>query len=250
MAPKDPKTGSYHIGPRVMDPKINRFVGGDQYVAAGANLELQLDPLTGNPYLYAGANPAGMVDDGHHPNECPKNGQCESFDFQPIEGQGDVRIGLFIYPATAAARFAKGDGRTWTSNTNPSNNRIYLDLHLEEGEGFVSAAESCWSWGKCTAARPWSVNRGSLKLNTIHITRGKDGATTVRIRSTISLGPGPAIDASFRIDARGNISWVRDDYPWLEIYRVKDGRISTAERDNPGGWRTANLFRNSRFRKR
>ncbi|HEU4868035.1 MAG TPA: DNRLRE domain-containing protein [Actinomycetota bacterium] len=65
MAPKDPKTGSYSLGSRLMDPTINRFIGADNYVAAGANLGLQVDPLTGNRYLYAGANPAGMIDDGH-----------------------------------------------------------------------------------------------------------------------------------------------------------------------------------------
>ncbi|CAN5800834.1 hypothetical protein BH23ACT12_BH23ACT12_07490 [soil metagenome] len=37
MAPKDPLTGSYSIGPRVMDPSINRFVGADMYVGAAAN---------------------------------------------------------------------------------------------------------------------------------------------------------------------------------------------------------------------
>jgi RHS repeat-associated protein len=67
MAPRDPKTGSYSIGSRLMNPTINRFVGADNYVAAGANLGLQVDPLTGNRYLYAGANPTGLIDDGHGP---------------------------------------------------------------------------------------------------------------------------------------------------------------------------------------
>jgi len=67
MAPRDPKTGSYNIGARLMNPTINRFVGADNYVAAGANLGLQVDPLTGNRYLYAGCNPIGLIDDGHKP---------------------------------------------------------------------------------------------------------------------------------------------------------------------------------------
>ncbi|MEX2553660.1 MAG: RHS repeat-associated core domain-containing protein [Actinomycetota bacterium] len=65
MAPKDPKTGAYNIGARLLNPTINRFVGSDNYVAAAANLDLQVDPLTGNRYLYAGANPAGLIDNGH-----------------------------------------------------------------------------------------------------------------------------------------------------------------------------------------
>ena len=67
MAPRDPRTGVYALGPRLLDPAINRFVGADFYVAAAANMQLALDPLTGNRYLYAGANPAGYVDDGHWP---------------------------------------------------------------------------------------------------------------------------------------------------------------------------------------
>jgi RHS repeat-associated protein len=69
MAPRDPKTGAYNIGPRILDPNINRFVGADFYVGAAANLELQLDPLTGNRYLYAGANPENLIDDGHKPKK-------------------------------------------------------------------------------------------------------------------------------------------------------------------------------------
>jgi RHS repeat-associated protein len=45
MAPRDPKTGAYNIGARIMDPKINRFVGADMYVSAAANLDLRADPL-------------------------------------------------------------------------------------------------------------------------------------------------------------------------------------------------------------
>lgn len=66
-APRDPKTGAYALGPRMYDPEINRFVGVDHYAAAAANLALQIDPLTGNLYMYAGANPANLIDDGHGP---------------------------------------------------------------------------------------------------------------------------------------------------------------------------------------
>jgi RHS repeat-associated protein len=65
MAPHDPLTGNYNLGPRLLNPSINRFVGADFYAAGAANLALQVDPLTGNRYLYAGANPAGLIDDGH-----------------------------------------------------------------------------------------------------------------------------------------------------------------------------------------
>jgi RHS repeat-associated protein len=72
MAPHDPLTGNYNLGPRLLNPNINRFVGADFYAAGAANMALQVDPLTGNRYMYAGANPAGLIDDGHKfgPFEC------------------------------------------------------------------------------------------------------------------------------------------------------------------------------------
>ena len=51
MAPQDPKTKSYSIGPRVFNPDIYRFVGADNFEAAASNLDLQIDPLTGNRNL-------------------------------------------------------------------------------------------------------------------------------------------------------------------------------------------------------
>lgn len=67
LAPKDGITGQYAIGPRMLDPGTYRFIGADQFVGSGANQELQQDPLTGNRYLYAGSNPANLIDDGHAP---------------------------------------------------------------------------------------------------------------------------------------------------------------------------------------
>jgi RHS repeat-associated protein len=67
LARQDETLGVYTLGPRLFDPAINRFVGADFYVAAEANMALAVDPLTGNRYLYAGANPVGMIDDGHWP---------------------------------------------------------------------------------------------------------------------------------------------------------------------------------------
>jgi RHS repeat-associated protein len=121
MAPKDPKTGSYSLGSRLMDPKINRFVGSDNYVASGANLGLQVDPLTGNRYLYAGANPAGMIDDGHGPRRCnartcwnlpdPKYNECKpnaDSNFRKTkQGRKLLREGRFCH---SSGRYVGGYG--------------------------------------------------------------------------------------------------------------------------------------------
>ncbi len=80
MAPKDAATGNYNLGARLMNPDINRFIGADNYVGAAANVALQVDPLTGNRYMYAGANPAGMIDDGHRCKQITSSwtwGNCE-----------------------------------------------------------------------------------------------------------------------------------------------------------------------------
>jgi RHS repeat-associated protein len=71
-APRDEKTKAYSLGGRILDPSINRFVGADQYAAASADMALQTDPLTGNRYMYAGANPPNLIDDGHKPHKAKK----------------------------------------------------------------------------------------------------------------------------------------------------------------------------------
>jgi RHS repeat-associated protein len=248
MAPRDPTTGSYNIGSRLMNPTINRFVGADMYVASGASLDLQMDPLTGNRYLYAGSNPAGLIDDGHHPSQCPKDGQCATFSFQKKPGQGEIRIGLFIHTATAGGFLVKGNNRGWDPNTNPANNKVYIDLHLAEGTGFVSATHSCWTWGKCVSARPWSLNGGQKSNNRLFVSTTKDGTLTVQVKARISLAPGPAIDATFKVDANGGVSYLRDDYPSLEVYKVRGGLKTTVFRDPAGPFRSLNLLRNSAYR--
>ncbi len=60
-------TGNLLVGPRQYDPSVRRFTTADTYFAAGADTALGLDPLTGNRYLFAGANPVAFYDDGHRP---------------------------------------------------------------------------------------------------------------------------------------------------------------------------------------
>ncbi len=55
------------LGPRLYDPSTARFSTADSFVAGGLDLGLALDPLTGNRYLFAGANPVAFFDDGHWP---------------------------------------------------------------------------------------------------------------------------------------------------------------------------------------
>jgi RHS repeat-associated protein len=83
-APEDDVTNSILLGPRIYDPTTERFTSPDFFVGGGANLGLGTDPLTGNRYLFAGANPVAFFDDGHEPL-CGKDnfGSCE---FSPNRG--------------------------------------------------------------------------------------------------------------------------------------------------------------------
>ncbi len=63
----DKVTGSVVLGPRLYDPATTRFTTADTFVAGALDLTLATDPLTGNRYLFAGANPVAFFDNGHHP---------------------------------------------------------------------------------------------------------------------------------------------------------------------------------------
>jgi RHS repeat-associated protein len=63
----DKDTGNLLLGPRVYDPKTDRFTTADFYVGATSDMALGTDPLTGNRYLFAASNPVSFYEDGHRP---------------------------------------------------------------------------------------------------------------------------------------------------------------------------------------
>jgi RHS repeat-associated protein len=63
----DAVTGNILVGPRQYDPTTQRFTSADVFIDAGSDLSLATDPLTGNRYLFAAANPVALDDDGHEP---------------------------------------------------------------------------------------------------------------------------------------------------------------------------------------
>jgi len=63
----DPGTQKYDMGFRLYDPGLNRFLQGDRYNGALADLRLGTDPWTMNRYAFAGGNPLSHVElDGHN----------------------------------------------------------------------------------------------------------------------------------------------------------------------------------------
>ncbi|MET8232186.1 DNRLRE domain-containing protein [Micromonospora sp. NPDC005298] len=64
----DQTSGSYDMGFRNYDPGLNRFLSRDSYNGALSDLNLSLNPYTGNRYAFGGGNPISMIEqDGHTP---------------------------------------------------------------------------------------------------------------------------------------------------------------------------------------
>jgi RHS repeat-associated protein len=62
----DQNSESYDMGFRDYSPGLNRFLSRDSYNAALSDLDLGLNPWTGNRYAFGGGNPISMIEvDGH-----------------------------------------------------------------------------------------------------------------------------------------------------------------------------------------
>ena len=66
----DPTAGGYNALAREYRPDIQRFLTQDRYEAAGADLQLAENSLTGDRYAFVAGNPTSNIeDDGHLPKE-------------------------------------------------------------------------------------------------------------------------------------------------------------------------------------
>ncbi|WP_344300529.1 DNRLRE domain-containing protein [Paractinoplanes deccanensis] len=71
----DQSSQSYDMGFRDYSPGLNRFLTRDSYNGAMADMNLGLDPWTGNRYAFGAGNPITAVEnDGHTP--CVEPGDC------------------------------------------------------------------------------------------------------------------------------------------------------------------------------
>ncbi|MFI7089663.1 DNRLRE domain-containing protein [Streptomyces anulatus] len=62
----DTQSGTYDMGFRDYNPGLNRFTTRDMYTGALADMNLGMDPYTGNRYAFTGGNPTSLVElDGH-----------------------------------------------------------------------------------------------------------------------------------------------------------------------------------------
>ncbi|HVE45304.1 MAG TPA: DUF6531 domain-containing protein [Acidimicrobiales bacterium] len=100
----DKVTGAVVLGPRQYDPTTSRFTTPDVFVASALDLQLGGDELTGNRYLFAGANPVAFYEDGHglgfpkikipSPLKAVKKLAKKALPFVPVVGAGIEAVSI------------------------------------------------------------------------------------------------------------------------------------------------------------
>lgn len=88
----DEDTGNVLLGPRVYDPTTDRFTTADFFPAGTADIALGTDPLTGNRYVFAAANPVAFYENGYMPLydcDCPGKYNKGSVPEPPPRDPGD-----------------------------------------------------------------------------------------------------------------------------------------------------------------
>lgn len=126
----DTGSNTYDMGARRYAPGIARFVQQDLYYGAFADLGLASDPLLGNRYLLAGANPVNFIEvDGHAfreddgagedappPSRDPGSsggGSDENGDDGPSDGDGEAEACSLKRCGSAADSVAESANRSW-----------------------------------------------------------------------------------------------------------------------------------------
>jgi hypothetical protein len=139
----------------------------------------------------------------------------------PEKKDGTVCVALFISEESALS--LKGDGREFSSDSDPSKSRVFVHVDIEKQTFSATANPTCTTGGSC--ADP-------LASNQIGVSFGDDGGFTVSVSAKNSIFTrAPAIDASFTFSPNGkggfNTSGNRDAFPSAEAYLWRDGKAST-----------------------
>lgn len=117
----------------------------------------------------------------------------------------------------------KGDGRGFSSSSDPSRSRVWLHIDVENRTWSARVNPTCSTSGKCAAP---------LSTNQIGVTFGDGGGFTVSVNAKNSmLSIAPAINGSFTFtpDGRGGFttSGNRDAFPSAEAYLWRGGQPTT-----------------------
>lgn len=139
---------------------------------------------------------------------------------EPADKDGTVCIALFIQSEKAMG--LKGDGRGFSSSSDPSQSRVFLHIDVENQTFSATANPTCTTGGRC---------EDRLASNQIGVSFGSDGGFTVSVNAKNSVLPGPSINATFTFspDGRGGFSTAgnRDAFPSAEAYLWRGGNPTT-----------------------
>lgn len=156
-APTDADTGNVILGPRQYDPATRHFTTSDRYLPAGMDMALRVDPLTGNQYIFAAANPVAHHDDGHSVIEGHGNNS-----YTPTPSTTDVYYdkphGHHVSRESVRrdARQYEGERYTWTPGHYPGpldvlrDSLLYVYRHMNVAASYcyIACGEAAASHGK------------------------------------------------------------------------------------------------------
>jgi RHS repeat-associated protein len=138
----------------------------------------------------------------------------------PADKDGTICLAFFIQAETALG--LAGDAREFSSNSDPSQSRVWLHIDPSAQTFSAHVNPSCTAGGRCQAP---------LASNRIGVTFGSGGGFTVSVNAKNSILPGPAINGSvtFTPNGRGGFttSGNRDAFPSTEAYLWRGGEATT-----------------------
>ncbi|MCB9121795.1 MAG: RHS repeat-associated core domain-containing protein [Caldilineaceae bacterium] len=218
---QDSASGLVYLRARHYHPGLGRFLQRDSFGGLGQR------PQSLNRYVYVENNPVNLVDPSGH---CPA----------PPSSMGPtICMALFIKPPTinAGPLTLHGDGRDFSSNSDPGASRGYIWIPLADPQNYVAHMNpSGYIFPGQTTYFPPSDQ------NDWYVTPITDGTILVRYDLVIS-GPlewfetAPHINGSiaFQRDCWGDFVYfvfVRDGFPWAEAYyHDGKGNVSTIFQD-------------------
>jgi RHS repeat-associated protein len=190
---------------RFYDASVGRYLAPDPIWQNAGFIVGQIGTGRSVPiYGYARNNPSSEID---------SNGLCPA----PAGAGESICIAFFIQAPTALR--SRGDGRDFSSDSDPTKSRIWIQYYPESDTKLIHTNESCTTGGVCIPP---------LETNKISVAKDATGAITILVdakNSTESLGP--AIDAKITLISDNAGGWIskieRDSFPSLEGYIYQDG---------------------------
>jgi RHS repeat-associated protein len=210
-------TGLLDFNARMYSPLLGRFISADTIVPGAGN------PQAFNRYSYVLNNPLGYTDPSGH---CPK----------PTVGGAVICIAAFIPTAYSSAgpKSYIGDNRTFSSNSRPDQNRMWMWVDAKTGEvlrvGFHDTVNETGT------VYPWKDNP---RKNNSYVDTKKLADGTIQVRyefycadpdPTCAAGPKgemlikPTKDKSGRV-TRFSGSLSARPFPNLEAYYWENGKL-------------------------